>query len=62
LRALVVVLWRVGLRVAEALSLGERDLDPRRGSLLVRNGRPRFTCRASTPRRSSPPSTPAARR
>src|SRR5215213_7719027 len=39
LRALVVVLWRGGLRVAEALTLGERDLDPRRGSLLVRNGK-----------------------
>src|SRR5215212_5743662 len=37
-RALIVVLWRAGLRVQEALSLGERDLDPRRGSLLVRNG------------------------
>ena len=31
LRALIVVLWRGGLRVQEALSLGERDLDPRRG-------------------------------
>ena len=39
LRALVVVLWRGGLRVAEALALGEHDLDPRRGSLLVRNGK-----------------------
>jgi site-specific recombinase XerD len=39
LRALVIVLWRGGLRVAEALSLGERDLDARRGSLLVRNGK-----------------------
>ena len=38
LRALVVVLWRGGLRVHEALLLGERDLYPRRGSLLVRNG------------------------
>src|SRR3954464_9329144 len=38
-RALVVVLWRGGLRVAGALALGERDLDPRRGSLLVRNGK-----------------------
>jgi integrase len=36
-RALVVVLWRGGLRVAEALALGERDLDPRRGSVLVRD-------------------------
>jgi site-specific recombinase XerD len=39
LRALIVVLWRGGLRVAEALALGEADLDPRRGSLLVRNGK-----------------------
>src|SRR3954449_2742957 len=36
LRALIVVLWRGGLRVQEALALGERVLDPRRGSLLVR--------------------------
>ena len=39
LRALVVVLWRGRLRVAEALALGERDLDPQRGSLLVRSGK-----------------------
>ena len=39
LRALIVVLWRGGLRVQGALALGERDLDPRRGSLLVRNGK-----------------------
>jgi site-specific recombinase XerD len=39
LRALIVVLWRGGLRVAEALALGERDLDARRGSLLVRSGK-----------------------
>src|SRR3954463_11926633 len=31
LRALVVVLWRGGLRVAEALALGERDVDPGAG-------------------------------
>ncbi len=41
LRALIVVLWRGGLRVQEALALGERDLDPRRGSLLVRSGKGR---------------------
>jgi integrase len=29
LRALIVVLWRGGLRIQEALALGERDLDPR---------------------------------
>jgi integrase len=36
---MIVVLWRGGLRVHEALALAELDLDPRRGSLLVRNGR-----------------------
>jgi len=39
LRAMVVVLWRAGLRVQEALALAEHDLDPRRGSVLVRNGK-----------------------
>jgi integrase len=39
LRAMIVVLWRAGLRVQEALALAERDLDPRRGSVLVRNGK-----------------------
>ena len=31
LRALIVVLWRGGLRIQEAPALGERDLDPARG-------------------------------
>jgi integrase len=39
LRALIVVLWRAWLRVQEALALGERDLEPPRGSLLVRQGK-----------------------
>jgi site-specific recombinase XerD len=39
LRALVVVLWRAGLRIHEALALAESDLDQRRGSLLVRRGK-----------------------
>ena len=38
LRALIIVLWRGGLRIQEALGLGERDLDSRRGSVLVRSG------------------------
>jgi len=38
LRALIVVLWRGGLRIQEALSLIESDLDPRRGAILVRAG------------------------
>jgi site-specific recombinase XerD len=39
LRGLIVVLWRAGLRIDEALSLAEPDLDHRRGSLLVRRGK-----------------------
>jgi site-specific recombinase XerD len=38
-RAMIVVLWRSGLRIQEALALGEHDLDHRRGSVLVRNGK-----------------------
>jgi site-specific recombinase XerD len=38
-RAMIVVLWRAGLRVQEALALAEADLDARRGSLLVRRGK-----------------------
>jgi site-specific recombinase XerD len=34
-----VALWRAGLRISEALSLAERDLDPERGALLVRQGK-----------------------
>jgi integrase len=39
LRGLMVILWRAGLRILEALSLAEVDLDPRRGSLVVRHGK-----------------------
>ncbi|MEA2308801.1 MAG: integrase/recombinase XerD [Thermoleophilaceae bacterium] len=39
LRGLIVVLWRSGLRIAEALDLAESDLDERRGALLVRHGK-----------------------
>jgi hypothetical protein len=39
LRAMIVVLWRGGLRIHEALALAEHDLDPRRGSLLVRDAK-----------------------
>ena len=41
LRAMIVVLWRAGLRIHEALALAEHDLDVRRGSLLVRHGKGR---------------------
>ncbi len=39
LRGLIVVLWRAGLRIQEALALAEADLDRRRGALLVRRGK-----------------------
>ncbi len=39
MRGLIVVLWRAGLRIGEALDLHEGDLEPARGALLVREGR-----------------------
>jgi integrase len=39
LRGLIVVLWRAGLRISEALALAEADLDARRGAVLVRRGK-----------------------
>jgi site-specific recombinase XerC len=39
LRALIVVLWRAGLRISEALALAETDLDVDRGAVLVRSGK-----------------------
>jgi site-specific recombinase XerD len=39
LRGLIVLLWRAGLRIQEALALAEGDLDHRRGALLVRRGK-----------------------
>jgi site-specific recombinase XerD len=35
----IVVLWRAGLRISEALALNPTDLDPERGALLVRHGK-----------------------
>jgi site-specific recombinase XerD len=39
LRALIVLLWRAGLRISEALALQESDLDGDRGAVLVRGGK-----------------------
>jgi site-specific recombinase XerD len=39
LRGLIVVLWRAGLRISEALTLSEGDLDADRGAILVRHGK-----------------------
>jgi site-specific recombinase XerD len=39
MRAFVVLLWRAGLRINEALTITEHDLEPRAGSVLVRHGK-----------------------
>jgi integrase len=39
LRGVIVVLWRAGLRISEALALQESDLDRTRGAVLVRRGK-----------------------
>src|SRR6266851_553273 len=39
LRAMIVILWRAGLRIGEALSLAETDLDRSRGAVIVRRGK-----------------------
>ena len=39
LRGLIVIMWRAGLRIQEALTLAEADLDQRRGALVVRRGK-----------------------
>lgn len=45
LRALIVILWRAGLRISEALALQESDLDRDCGAVLVRHGKGRQTPR-----------------
>jgi hypothetical protein len=39
IRALVVIQWRAGLRINEALTRAETDLERRRGSIVVRHGK-----------------------
>jgi integrase len=39
LRAPIVLLWRAGLRISEALALQESDLDRSRGAVLIRRGK-----------------------
>jgi integrase len=39
LRALIVLLWRAGLRISEALALPESDLERSRGAVLIRRGK-----------------------
>ncbi len=39
LAGLIVVLWRAGLRISEALALNERDLDSGPGAVLIGHGK-----------------------
>jgi integrase len=39
MRALIVLLWRAGLRINEALTVTEHDLDAPLGAILVRHGK-----------------------
>jgi site-specific recombinase XerD len=39
LRGVIVMLWRAGLRISEAMALNETDLDVDRGAVLVRHGK-----------------------
>lgn len=39
LRALIIVLWRAGLRIGEPLARSQTDMDARRGAILVRHGK-----------------------
>ena len=39
LRGMIVVLWRAGLRIGEALAPGETDLDRDRGAILIRRAK-----------------------
>ena len=62
LRGIIVVLWRAGLRISEALALNETDLDPGRGSLVVRHGLCRIRHRPCYAGALVMPSTAAADR
>ena len=39
LRRVIVMPWRAGLRISEALALAETDLDVDRGAVMVRAGK-----------------------
>jgi len=39
LRSLVIVMWRTGMRISEALALEERDLERRNKTLVIRHGK-----------------------
>lgn len=39
LAAIIILMWRTGLRISEALALQESDLHPEDGSIVVRHGK-----------------------
>jgi site-specific recombinase XerC len=47
MRALIVLLWRAGLRINEALTVAEHDLEPPAGSVLVRYARAAAAARSA---------------
>jgi integrase len=61
LRALIVVLWRGGLRVQEALALGERDLDPRQPGMVAGDRRRPAASSTAETVMGSPPNRTADR-
>jgi integrase len=60
LRALIVLLWRAGLRISKALALQESDLDRSRGAVLVRRGLCRIRHKQSSAGACVMPSRPSA--
>jgi len=61
LNALIVVVWRAGLRIQEALSLTETDLDARRGSIWLVTARAIAGARSGWTRGDGPRSSPGWR-
>jgi site-specific recombinase XerD len=62
LRGVIVVLWRAGLRISEALALNETDLDRDRGALLIRHGKGDKRCEVGMDRWGKRRDEPAWRR
>jgi integrase len=60
LRAFIVLLWRAGLRINEALTVTEHDLEPRAGSVLVRHGKGAAGARSAWTRGAASTSVPGS--
>ena len=62
LRGMIVVLWRAGLRISEALALNESDLDSERGASVVAASGPRAEARSVQLRAAETPAVSCRRR